>query len=429
MQPPTAGVGGAAAGAGGGVGAVALPPGIIFSPWQGDIDLNTKQGKALWDEGITPMESKFTGQGKDLVRFIALVTNQVAKCYWHSIVTVNNKSLLTHYGEISKAEVVADRTARRTAPIATLADARPRINALMLFHFLYNSLGPLPQKKLNTRLAEIDQDGPLLLKMILDDTFIATNASTYTIKEQFYDLHLKQYKWNVQALNLDVREKCADLKAAGNASDETDLMISLFRAYNTSTNDEFKNSVLFWKNEWNANTFTTAEELMTRADAKYVELRSMGTWGKQSNKDQQIVALTMQLEELLKNKQPSSASSVATTTTTSTKTSDSKKNQVPKWKYDKSLSAAGTLERNGKTYHWCTGPGHQGKAMWTIHKPGTCGKDSSHSSKSSGKGSGTTNNKTSTFDLKAVAAGLLSQGMSEDEVTSKMEAIMAVINS
>ena len=45
------------------------------------------------------------------------------------------------------------------------------------------------------------------------------------------------------------------------------------------------------------------------------------------------------------------------------------------------------------------------------------------------KGNSTTTNKTPTFDLKAVAAGLLLQGMSEDEVTSKMEAIMAVIDS
>ena len=390
--------------------------------------MNTKQGKALWDEGITPIDVKFTGQGKDLVCFLAQVSTQVSKCYWQQIITINNKSLLTHYGEISKAEVVTARTTRRITPIATLADARPQINALMLFHFLYNSLGPLPQKKLNTRLVEIDQDGPLLLKIILDNTFIATNASTYTIKEQFYNLHLKKYRWNVQVMNQDVREKCADLKAAGNASDETDLMISLFRAYNTSPNEEFKDSVSFWKNEWNSNTFSTAEELMTRADAKYDELRSLGTWGKRSDKEDQIVALTVWMEELLKNK-PSSAASTTSSITTASKSSASKSNQVPKWKYDRSMSSGATYERNGKTYHWCTGPGHQGKAMWTIHKPGTCSSGSSKSSKSSTQDKRSTAGNKPTFDLKAVAAELLSNSESEDKVSSKMEAIMAVINS
>ena len=28
--------------------------------------------------------------------------------------------------------------------------------------------------------------------------------------------------------------------------------------------------------------------------------------------------------------------------------------------------------KNGKTYHWCTGPGHQKVSMWVIHELGTC---------------------------------------------------------
>jgi hypothetical protein len=90
---------------------------------------------------------------------------------------------------------------------------------------------------------------PLLLKMILDDTYVATQASTFTIKEKFYGLNLKKYRWNVHSLNQDVREKLVDLVAAGHASDQTDIIISLFRAYNTSTNEEFKeSSVAYWKN-------------------------------------------------------------------------------------------------------------------------------------------------------------------------------------
>ena len=431
MQPPTGGAQGAggAGGAPGGTGGVpvppqaggvpALPPGIITSPWQGELDLNTKRGKALWDEGIKPIDIKFTGQGKDLVRFLALVTNHVSKCLWHGITTINGKNLLTQYGEITKLEVELARTMRRMAPIITLADARPQINALMFFHFVYNSLGPLPQKKLNTRLAQIDQDGPLLLKMVLDDTFIATNASTFTIKEQFYDLHLKKYKWNVQMLNQDVREKCADLKAAGQASHETDLIIALFRAYTTSTNKEFKNSVLFWKNEWNANAFASAEELMTRADAKYVELRSMGTWGRKSGADDQIVALTARVDQLM------DGTKTKTVETQQGNQGKKKRKETPQWKFDKTLSAGSTLDKNGKTYHWCKGPGHKGVPMWTIHKPGTCGE---------AKGPNTPNkppkqgNK-SVFDVKAMAAELSAQGYSEDEVDSKIEAILAVIES
>ena len=110
--PPAAGIGGgppnpAVAAAA----AVPLPPNIILSPWQGDIDLNTKHGKALWDEGIKPIDVPFTGQGKDLVRFLALISNQVAKCHWTPILTIGGQDLLTKYGEITLNDVKAARTA------------------------------------------------------------------------------------------------------------------------------------------------------------------------------------------------------------------------------------------------------------------------------------------------------------------------------
>ena len=80
---------------------------FIFSPWQGEIDLSTKQGKALWDEGICPIEVKFNGFGRDVTRFLALVCKQVTKCCWTAICHINGKSLLSQYGEIQVAEVTA----------------------------------------------------------------------------------------------------------------------------------------------------------------------------------------------------------------------------------------------------------------------------------------------------------------------------------
>ena len=59
-----------------------------------------------------------------------------------------------------------------------------------------------------------------------------------------------------------------------------------------------------------------------------------------------------------------------------------------------------------------------------IHKPNTCGKPSQqgNSNKPAKQGK-------SAFNLEAMAAELTAQGFSADEVTSKMEAIMAVIES
>ena len=392
------------------------PPGaplrILISPWQGTIDLSTKAGKSLWDEGITPLDNKFSGLGKDVVRFLADVKNRVDKCEWLEIISFGpNRDLINDHGKITKQEVINARDARDLATVTTLDEARPQINARMMFYFLYDSLGTVPQKKISTRLASIEQDGPLLLKLVLDDTFIATTAATFTIKENFYDLNLKRYKWNVELMNQDVSEKMVDLKAAGHESDQTDVIIALFRAYNTSTNEEFKQSCNFWKNEWKSGIWSKTDELMQRANEKYMELRRMGTWGKRANKDEQYVALNAKINELVKDKDSSGSKG-------GTGKEGEGKSNAPKWKFDRSLSTTNTYERNEKKYHWCDGPGH--KPMWVIHDPGSCTKGSNNNNNN--------NNQSQTFfSKKALTAALKNKGdMSDDEIQGKVEAILSI---
>ena len=128
------------------------------------------------------------------------------------------------------------------------------------------------------------------------------------------------------------------------------------RDSSTSTNEEFKNAVLFWKNEWDSQVFASAEDLMKRADSKYVELPSLGTWGKKSDADDQLIALTAKVDQLM-----ASPPQVATFKPSSkeTKKNTGTKKETPKWKFDRTLISGTTLEKNGKTYHWCTGPGHK----------------------------------------------------------------------
>ena len=337
---------------------VRIPVPIITSPWQADLDLNEKSGKMLWNEGTTPLTNKFNGYGKDVVRFLAAVLTRATMCHWANILMYNGKHLLKQYGDITLAEIEDARDARQNQHYYTLAAARPLVNAKMMFHFLYNSLGDLPQKKLSTMIDSIKEDGPVLLKMVLNQTFIATKASTFVIKEKFYDLQLKRYKWNVQMMNQDVREKMADLTAAGHSSDSTDMIISLFRAYKTATNEEFKTSVGYWKDSWTQGTIKTPEELMLKADEKYDELKTMGTWGRRGATDNQIVALTAKLKEFAEARKPGNSSNSGSSTKT------------PKWKFDRSLSQTESLVRNGKTYRWCQGPGHA--PMWVVHVPGEC---------------------------------------------------------
>lgn len=411
-----------------GRGAALIAPTILVSPWQQEIDLSTKHGSNLWNEGTKPADEKFSGSGKDVPRFIALVKNQVSKCYLTDIVTVNGKNLLVDYGTVSLDDIKRARDARNAVNPSSLREAQPRIKAQILFHFIYGSLGSLPLRKISTRLDEIQQDGPTLLKIVLVDTFVATQAHTFKAKEQLYDLQLKAYKHNVQTMNQGVREIMVDLQAAGHSVGNDDIMITLFRAYSGSTNDEFRNSVMYWKNEWNNGSLTSAEELMIKADAKFDELKKAGTWGRSSDKDEQIIALTAKLESLQKEMVTGKP-----TSTTSAASASKKPRTKDAWKYDRGLSTTATYSRDGKTYKWCSGPGHNKKPMWVCgHEPGQCTADYKKGAKGKPAIKSSPASASATrYDKSAFTAMVKASDptLSAIEVESKVQAMLSVLES
>ncbi len=123
-------------------------------------------------------------------RFIALVKNRVSKCYLTDIISNNEKNLLVEYGTISLDEVKRARDARN----ALFPCPSDRLSQQMLFHFIYSSIGSLPLQKISTKLEEKGQDGTTSLKIVLGDTFVATQAHTFKVKEQLYDLQIKAFK-------------------------------------------------------------------------------------------------------------------------------------------------------------------------------------------------------------------------------------------
>lgn len=404
------------------------PPALfITNPWQCPIDLTTKAGGHLWTEGTKPMEEKFDGTGQDVSRFVAIVKNQVQKCCLDTIVQFGRKNLLVDYGTISLEDVLAARDQRDGQVPTTLQEAQPLLKAKMLYHYVYNSLGKGPLRKVATKVDDIREDGPTLLKVVLTDTFVASQAHTYHAKEKIFDLQLKAYKWNVQAMNQAVRETILDLKAAGQMSSESDTILSLFRAYGTASNEEFKNAIMYWKNDWSEGKIQTAEQLMLKADGKYDELKRNGTWAKKSQRDEEIIALNAKIKLLQGNKANKGVSEGNDSKPEAGKDNKIKKNIS--WKYDRTLSQGTTLIRSGKTYKWCTGPGHNGVAMWVCkHEPGKCELASEYAK---AKNNNVKKEKGAGFSRAGLTAMLKTQDatLSEAEVESKVNAMMAILDS
>jgi len=102
-----------------------------------------------------------------------------------------------------------------------------------------------------------------------------------------------------------------------------------------------------------------------------------------------------------------------------------KKLHGPKWKFDRSASTTNVLTKNGKNYKWCTGPGHNKRPMWVVHEPGQC---TAQSGKNTNSKPNLNNNPA--YDRQALTSILKKRGnLTNDEVDSKVEAILAVMES
>jgi hypothetical protein len=91
---------------------------VMISPYEGGmLDLTSKVGQSLFQEGSKPLDAKFSGKPEELFVFIADLKCHTQECYWNSAahgiltITVNGKdlNLLDNYGQLTAANVEAAR--------------------------------------------------------------------------------------------------------------------------------------------------------------------------------------------------------------------------------------------------------------------------------------------------------------------------------
>jgi hypothetical protein len=376
---------------------------IATSIFDAVIDLSSKEGARLYEAGSTALPNTFSGHRKDLQVFINGLENRAKKCNWTtSILEVNvggqTLNLLKDYGRIPMDALKQLRQDRKDNPPTTLAKARAFIDSSMMFECIKKSLESRVSTKLLKQAVSIDCDGPVMLKQIIENTFITTTPTTFATKTELFSLDLKSTKYNIITFHEDVREKVISLEAAGHQTADIDLIVSLFMAYETSENDLFKLEVRLLKSEFDRGTLSTSDELMEAIKARYDELVKTDKWKPSKPKeDPNLIALTATIKSFtdsLKNGKSTNAGS----------SSNRQSRGGSAWKYDSSLGSDGTYScsvegKDPKTYKWCTGPGHGRKPMWVCgHEPGKCDENYDHNSsqnKSTGQGQGQSGNSSS----------------------------------
>jgi hypothetical protein len=109
----------------------------------------------------------------------------------------------------------------------------------------------------------------MMFKQITVGTFTATQAQTFRIKTELYSMDLKCHKHNILEFHLNINNKIDTLNVVSKPPSNKDIIIGLFKAYDTSDKVLFKEYVYFLKSEYNEEgRFTTRKDIMLKIEAK-----------------------------------------------------------------------------------------------------------------------------------------------------------------
>ena len=171
-----------------------------------------------------------------------------------------------------------------------------------------------------------------LLKQIIMLTRVGNPASTMHIREMLIELKQKllQLKGNITEFNQWVRKQIGRLHAW--KQEAVDLLYYLWKAYKAAPDEEFVVYIKDLKSQANNGRATyTAEDLMVRTENKYKArlLDEENTWGKPTEEQEKIVAMTAEINSLKKERRGTADKNSKTTTKekkpVATKTKDQKK--------------------------------------------------------------------------------------------------------
>ena len=280
--------------------------------------------------------------------FLASVRDRARRFNWQRLITVpiddgTTRNLLTHYGQVSLDNTRAHATSYVNTPTRNAQDND------MFYYFLADSL---TSDFRTTVLLYADvytvANVPVasaLLKQIIILTRVDNPASTMHIREMLIESKSKLLllKGNITQFNQWVRKQMGRLHAR--EQEAVDLLYYLWKAYKAAPDDEFVVYIKDLKSQCDDGRATfTAEDLMVRAknknDARLLDEEN--TWGKPTEDQEKIVAMTAEINSLKKarsvttnaksTKQKASTSKTqATKKAQPKKTKDQKKKANEKW--------------------------------------------------------------------------------------------------
>ena len=310
--PPAGGaVGGAAGGAAGGVAggaaggagaapAFALTPGLANpgQPW----NYQTSEGIKIFTFASTKLQDvPYNGDVKGIKMFLIALGKRGEAYGWDTeLFTISNqaaggaamdKNLLKQYGVLTLANVQAHAT------VYIGGQTRAAQASVQLLNCITASIGSDLMMKLVSRQDEFTlndvMDGTCMLYVLITLVVIQTRATISVIRLQLKALPalLKTHKSNIINFNTDVDDKITSLRAMDEGCE--DLLSSMFAAYQTASDKEFRDYIRDMEIRWENNEIVdlSVEQLMKSAESRYKVMVEKDLWAKPSREEADLMAL------------------------------------------------------------------------------------------------------------------------------------------
>lgn len=371
------------------------------------VDLEDKVGIKVYDAAIEPVHStKFDGSKTEVQVFRDRVQVKAKEQGWSSgtgnIFTIPDTSVTPSVTRdiIYRTQEVTTEQIETFAATFIGVNNRAEQNNAWACKSLFASISDKLSKRVTAdKAAYTVNDVPvaaLLFKVIILKSETAGKASINALLDELKDLDNKIKGMQIDDFNEFVNENLTAIASYGETVPDTFLIDYIFQGYKNSDDEVFNNHFIkqqrkFLKEE----VHYTAKSLLEEGEKEFNSRRldKSRPWGALSKEEEQIIALTANLQTMEKKFSQLSKSTKALKNTPkdSTTRKDTQQERrtsvsnVPKWKLSpmykgKKYKHGDSIEVNGKTFYFCKyhhrGAHHNNKysGMWVTHKPDECNK-------------------------------------------------------
>ena len=215
------------------------------------------------------------------------------------------------YGRVSIEQITAfERTYLGT-------EQRVAQDAYMLFKCLMNSLSKEARMKIEgwedeyiieTNAGTKSPSGNLLLKVIIRESHLDTNATTQSIRMKLSNLddHMMKISSDITQFNGYVKLLVRSLQARGQRAEA--LLTHLFKGYLAASDRSFVKYINIKKDRYEEGEEMEPDKLMQLADNKYRLMKERNEWDAPSAEEEKIMALQAAVDKLTKDKKKRKAS-------------------------------------------------------------------------------------------------------------------------